>query len=269
MIANLTPLTGISRERKALGDHIGGTHRIFWAMASQTQASRQLADLQKYVVACERCPRLVSHRAKVAREKRRAYRDCNYWGRPVPSFGDPGARLLIIGLAPGAHGANRTGRMFTGDKSGNFLYPVLYEAGFASQPESLGLNDGLRLRDAYITAPVRCVPPDNRPTPAEFRNCQAYLEQELQLLKNVRVIVALGRLALAAYLGIQKTAGQIMTSGAYPFAHGACYRLPGRLPILLCSYHPSQQNTQTGLLTKSMFLNVFQTAKSLIRAPGK
>jgi uracil-DNA glycosylase family 4 len=233
-------------------------------MVLQTQASRELAILQKRVVACEKCPRLVSFGKKVAREKRRAYRDCSYWGKPVPSFGDPQARLLIIGLAPGAHGANRTGRMFTGDSSGDFLYPVLHEAGFASQPESVASDDGLRLLDAYITAPVRCAPPDNRPTPAEFRICRPYLERELQLLKNVVVIIALGRLALASYLGILKTSDRITATGAYPFAHGACHKLPAGLPALLCSYHPSRQNTQTGRLTKSMFLKVFRSARTLI-----
>ena len=233
-------------------------------MASKTEACQELTLLQEQVIACKKCPRLVHFRKKIAREKRRAYRDCSYWGKPVPSFGDPQARLLIIGLAPGAHGANRTGRMFTGDSSGNFLYSVLYEAGFASQPQSAGPGDDLELLDAYITAPVRCAPPDNRPTPAEFRNCQPYLERELELLKNVTVIVALGRLALASYLGILKTAGRIVATSAYPFAHGVCHRLPDGLPVLLCSYHPSRQNTQTGRLTKSMFLNVFRSARKLL-----
>ncbi len=154
--------------------------------------------------------------------------------------------------------------MFTGDSSGSFLYPVLYEAGFASQPESTGPEDGLRLLDAYITAPVRCVPPDNRPTPSEFRNCRPYLERELQLLKNVRIIVALGRLALASYLGVLKTAGRIASPSAYSFAHGACHQLPDSLPVVLCSYHPSRQNTQTGRLTKSMFLSIFRSAKKIL-----
>ena len=235
-------------------------------MALQTQASRELAVLQEQVVACKKCPRLVLFRQKVAREKRRAYRDYSYWGKPVPSFGDPRARLLIIGLAPGAHGANRTGRMFTGDSSGDFLYPVLYEAGFASQPESTSADDGLRLLDAYITAPVRCAPPDNRPDAPEFRNCQPYLERELQLLKNVIVIIVLGRLALASYLGILKSADRIAAAGAYPFTHGACHKLPAGLPVLLCSYHPSRQNTQTGRLTKPMFLNIFRAARKLLAA---
>jgi uracil-DNA glycosylase family 4 len=217
--------------------------------------------LQDQVVACEACPRLVAYRRHVAEEKRRAYRDWTYWGRPVPSFGDPRARLLIIGLAPGAHGANRTGRMFTGDSSGDFLYPVLHEAGFASQPHSVDRADGLRLIDSYITAPVRCAPPNNKPSPSEFQNCRPFLERELDLLKNVEVVVVLGRFALGAYLTVLQARDQIERVGLYPFAHGACHKLPAGRPLLVCSYHPSRQNTQTGRLTKSMFLKVFTQAR--------
>ena len=163
--------------------------------------------LNRKIVACHKCPRLVEYRARIAREKRRAYRDCDYWAKPVPGFGDPHARLLLIGLAPGAHGANRTGRVFTGDSSGVFLYKIMYETGFASQPTSTSRDDGLTLLDAYISATVRCAPPDNKPLPEEIRNCRPYLERELQLLRDVRVIVALGKLAFDGYLRILRDAG--------------------------------------------------------------
>jgi uracil-DNA glycosylase len=236
--------------------------------ATGTHQARSVAALQHQVVACEACPRLVAYRRRIAQDKRRAYRQWTYWGKPVPSFGDPLARLLIIGLAPGAHGANRTGRMFTGDSSGDFLYPVLYEAGFASQPHSVDRADGLRLIDAYITAPVRCAPPDNKPSAAEFQKCRPFLERELDLLKNVEVVVVLGRFALGAYLTVMQSRGLIERVGLYPFAHGACHELPARRPLLVCSYHPSRQNTQTGRLTKSMFLKVFMQARAFLEKTG-
>ena len=225
---------------------------------------RALALIQQEVVACEQCPRLIAHCRKVAAEKRRAYRDWDYWGRPVPSFGDPNARLLIVGLAPGAHGANRTGRMFTGDGSGDFLYRALYETGFASQPEATHRGDGLQLIDCYITAPVRCAPPANKPARAEFAACQPYLEREVKLFSDAKVVVALGRLALDSYLNVLLEAGLIQRRADYPFAHAACHRPPAGLPALLCSYHPSRQNTQTGRLTKTMMLEVFRTARRLL-----
>ncbi|MDE0436260.1 MAG: uracil-DNA glycosylase [Bryobacterales bacterium] len=197
--------------------------------------------------------------------KRRAYRDWNYWGKPVPSFGDPMAKLLIIGLAPGAHGANRTGRMFTGDSSGDFLYRTLYETGFASRPVSTHRGDGLELRDAYITAAARCAPPGNKPTREEFEACRPYLVEELQLLSRVQVVIALGRLALDSYLTILQGQGRIEKRSVYPFGHAVKHCLPGSLPVLLCSYHPSRQNTQTGRLTPSMFLQVFRSARRLLR----
>ncbi|MDE0163571.1 MAG: uracil-DNA glycosylase [Bryobacterales bacterium] len=197
--------------------------------------------------------------------KRRAYRDWNYWGKPVPSFGDPMAKLLIIGLAPGAHGANRTGRMFTGDSSGDFLYRTLYETGFASRPVSTHRGDGLELRDAYITAAARCAPPGNKPTREEFEACRPYLVEELQLLSRVQVVIALGRLALDSYLTILQGQGRIEKRSVYPFGHAVQHCLPGSLPVLLCSYHPSRQNTQTGRLTPSMFLQVFRSARRLLR----
>ena len=238
--------------------------------SEQTAAGRgrALATLQQQVVQCDRCPRLLSHCRQVARTKRRAFHDWQYWGKPVPSFGDPRARLLIIGLAPGAHGSNRTGRMFTGDSSGDFLYDVLFETGFASQPGSRDRDDGLLLHDAYITAAVHCAPPQNKPTREEFAACRPYLEREIVLLAGVRVVLALGRLALDSYLSVLLASGAIERRSAYPFAHGACHRLPDGLPLLLCSYHPSRQNTQTGRLTKSMFLSVFRRAKRLLTQPG-
>jgi uracil-DNA glycosylase family 4 len=226
----------------------------------------RLAALNDTVIACRQCQRLVRYREQVARTKRRAYRDCSYWGRPVPGFGDPRARLLIIGLAPGAHGANRTGRMFTGDRSGDFLYEQLYRAGFASQPTSQSADDGLRLRDAYITAAVRCVPPDNKPLPAEIANCSPYLEQELDILRP-RAILALGAIAFDAYIHLLIRRGQLASRAGYRFAHGAVFKLPGDLPRLFASYHPSQQNTQTGRLTPAMFAAVLRRIRRALAQP--
>ena len=214
------------------------------------------------LIACRRCSRLVKHCTAIAKEKRRAYRDWEYWGRPVPGFGDTKGRVLLLGLAPGAHGSNRTGRMFTGDSSGNFLYPVLHATGFASQPTSTDVNDGLRLRDAYITATLRCAPPDNKPTPEEILNCSAFLDRELEQLTRVKVVVALGRIGFEAYLGYLKRRGLLQSKKGYNFAHGAHYKMPdGRW--LLASYHPSNQNTQTGKLTEKMFKEIFVQARKL------
>lgn len=188
--------------------------------------------------------------------------DWEYWGKPVPGFGDPEARVLLLGLAPGAHGSNRTGRMFTGDSSGNFLFPALYEAGFASQPISKQRDDGLRLRDAYITAAIRCAPPGNKPLPQELRNCAPFLDRELRGLKKVRVVVALGRIGFDAYLSHLKRNGKMQIRKTYVFAHGAHYLMPdGR--VLLASYHPSNQNTQTGKLTRKMLDDIFRQARML------
>ena len=224
--------------------------------------------LNRQIIACRRCPRLVEYRERVAREKRRAYRDWDYWGRPVPGFGDPNARLLLIGLAPGAHGANRTGRMFTGDSSGDFLYRALFETGFASAPTSVSREDGLTLRDAYISAAVRCAPPGNKPAPDEIRNCRPYLERELDLLEQVRVVVALGRLAFDVYLSILRDHGKILRRSGFVFAHGREYRTAPGQPLLITSYHPSQQNTFTGKLTPAMFRAVFRKARRRIDEPG-
>jgi uracil-DNA glycosylase len=216
------------------------------------------------IVGCELCPRLVAHRTEMARVKRRAYRDWEYWGKPVPPFGDPRARLLVIGLAPAAHGGNRTGRMFTGDRSGDFLYRALYETGFASQPESISREDGLVLSGAYITAAARCAPPDNKPLPEEFARCRPYLERELDLLKDVRVVVALGKLGFDAYLGILRDRGVIASRAPFAFRHGALYTIPNA-PALLASYHPSQQNTSTGRLTAAMLRDVFEQASAVLK----
>jgi uracil-DNA glycosylase len=233
-----------------------------------------LTILNREVVACTRCPRLVEYREKVAHEKRRAYRDWEYWGKPVPGFGDPEARVLIMGLAPGAHGSNRTGRPFTGDASGNFMYPVLYETGFANQPTATDRTDGLELRNLYITAAVRCAPPDNKPLPLELAECSFFLDRELAGLNKVKVIVALGKIGFDAYLNYVKRqlthapaknseeSGARFTKRSYLFKHGAHYQMPDG-KVLLASYHPSNQNTQTGKLTRKMFVEIFRTATRL------
>jgi len=221
-----------------------------------------LSRLNAEVTTCTRCPRLVEYRERIAREKRRAYLDCEYWGKPVPGFGDPNARVLVLGLAPGAHGSNRTGRPFTGDASGKFMYPVLYEAGFANQPNATHCGDGLELNDLFITAAVRCAPPDNKPLPQELANCSSYLDRELEGLANLKVIVALGRIAFDAYLNYLKRRSLITTKQPYLFEHGAKYTMSDR-KILLASYHPSNQNTQTGKLTRPMFLRIFKEAAFL------
>jgi uracil-DNA glycosylase family 4 len=232
-----------------------------------------LTILNREVVACTRCPRLVAYREEVARVKRRAYRECEYWGKPVPGFGDPRARVLVMGLAPGAHGSNRTGRPFTGDASGKFMYPVLYETGFASQPTATDRNDGMQLRDLYITAAVRCAPPDNKPLPQELAECSHFLDRELAGLEDVKVVVALGKIGFDAYLNYWKRRlahpnvakdatlewGARFNKKLYAFKHGASYRMPDG-KVLLASYHPSNQNTQTGKLTRKMFVEIFQEA---------
>jgi uracil-DNA glycosylase family 4 len=222
-----------------------------------------LSVLQEEIVNCRLCPRLREHSTKVAAEKRRAYRDWDYWGKPVPAFGDPEARVLILGLAPAAHGANRTGRMFTGDRSGEWLYRALFATGFASQPHSISREDGLFLRGAYITAAARCAPPDNKPTLEELRNCRPYLERELELLKNVKAVVALGKIAFDHYLEVLKARGAIRSRAPFAFGHNRQFVTAPGQPVLISSYHPSQQNTSTGKLTEKMLLEVFRRARSV------
>ena len=225
---------------------------------------KALEILNSEIIGCRRCARLVEYREQVGRTKRRAYRDWDYWAKPVPGFGDPHARLLLIGLAPGAHGANRTGRMFTGDSSGNFLYKALFDTGFANQPTSVSRDDGLMLKDAYISAAVRCAPPDNKPLPEEIRTCLPYLERELDLLRNVKVVVALGRLAFDVYLRILRHRGEIARRSCFVFAHNAEHRTGPGEPLLITSYHPSQQNTSTGKLTAAMLRAVFHHAQRIL-----
>lgn len=211
-------------------------------------------------MACERCPRLRSYCAEVARVKRRAFLDQEYWGRPVPPFGEAGARLLVIGLAPAAHGGNRTGRIFTGDRSGDFLFDALHHAGYAALPYSVSRDDGQQLTGAYISAVVRCAPPDNKPLPQEIRNCRPYLERELELLDEVRAVVALGRVAFDGYLAVLRARGDIASRAPFVFRHGAEYVTGPGQPLLIASYHPSQQNTSTGKLTQKMLREVFERA---------
>jgi uracil-DNA glycosylase family 4 len=223
-----------------------------------------LIEIQEEVVRCRRCPELRAYATQIARERKRAHRDCTYWGRPVPSFGDPRARLLLVGLAPGAHGSNRTGRPFTGDASGNFLYPALYRAGFASQPSAVDRDDGLTLRDALITAAARCAPPQNKPTPAELRNCFPYLLAEFDALTRLRVAIALGAVAFTAVLKMLRQRGFAFEPA--PFAHGAelTARKGRRTIAVIASYHPSRQNTNTGKLTVPMFDAIFNRASELL-----
>ena len=221
-----------------------------------------LEALNARIVACERCPRLRAYGAELARTRRRAYADWEYWSKPVPSFGDEKARVMVLGLAPGAHGSNRTGRIFTGDGSGDFLYPVLYEAGFASQPKAVGRDDGMKLTYLWISAVVRCAPPANKPTPEEQRNCSPWLDEEMRLLGNLHVVVCLGRIAFDGLLGWARRAGVLQPRAGLTFGHGAEFTLPNGL-FVVASYHPSLQNTNTGKLTRPMFLAVFKRAREL------
>jgi len=221
-----------------------------------------LQALNARIVACNLCPRLRAHCVEIAQKRRRAYADWQYWGRPVPSFGDPEARVLALGLAPGAHGSNRTGRPFTGDGSGDFLYPVLHAAGFASQPTATSRDDGMKLNGLWIASVGRCAPPGNKPTPEELRNCAPWLDVEMRLLKELRVVVCLGRIAFDGLLAHESRLGRMPKRATYVFAHGTEYNLPDGL-IAIASYHPSLQNTNTGKLTRAMLLSVFKRARQL------
>jgi uracil-DNA glycosylase family 4 len=225
---------------------------------------RSLTIVRQQVSECRLCPRLVTYRERIAREKRRQYRDWTYWGRPVPGFGDPKARLFVVGLAPAAHGGNRTGRVFTGDRSGDWLYEALHAFGFANQPTSTHKGDGLRLKDCYIAAVVRCAPPGNKPLPKEFDACRPYLMEELRLLKKLKVVVALGKIAFDHYLKTCRELGHPVPTPALCFGHGVVHRLPWGV-TLIGSYHPSQQNTFTGKLTRPMFHAVFRKARKVIK----
>jgi uracil-DNA glycosylase len=228
-----------------------------------------LERLNEEITACRKCPRLVRYREQVAREKRLAFREWEYWGRPVPGFGDPAAKLLILGLAPAAHGANRTGRMFTGDRSGDFLFKALHRTGLANQPTSQNRGDGLALSNAYMGATLRCAPPANKPLPSELANCRSYFERELEILRP-RAILALGAIAMRAYLALLKERSQIKSPAAFPFKHGASHELGVDLPRLFVSYHPSQQNTFTGKLTEAMLAQVLRDIRRFLeRNPGK
>ena len=222
---------------------------------------RTLAAVNRGIVSCERCPRLRAHCREVARERTRRYRDWTYWGKPVPGFGDPQARLLIVGLAPGAHGANRTGRMFTGDSSGDWLYEALHRFGFASQPTSVLRDDGLVLHDCYIGAAARCAPPGNKPTTEELANCRPWLEAEIALLERVRVVVTLGRVGHEAWLRASGWWERLAARERPRFAHGALTTMPDGI-VVIASYHPSRQNTNTGKLTRAMWYGVFRQARS-------
>ena len=226
-----------------------------------------VAGVNRAIVSCARCSRLRAYCRRVAREKKREFRDWTYWGKPVPGFGDPRARVLIVGLAPAAHGANRTGRMFTGDSSGRWLYEALHRFGFASQPDSLSRDDGLRLLDCYITAAARCAPPGNKPLPVEFGRCRRFLTAEVRLLSRVQTVVTLGRVAHEGWLKATGWWDRLTPRARPPFRHGAASALPDGT-IVIASYHPSRQNTNTGKLTQAMWYEVFRRARQSLDATG-
>ena len=232
------------------------------ATPAQNPALLQIASARQNIVECERCPRLRTYCTGLGQTRRRAFIDQTYWAKPVPGFGDPRARVLILGLAPGAHGANRTGRPFTGDGSGDFMYPVLHELGLASQPRAIARDDGLKLRHAWIASVVRCAPPGDKPHPQEIRNCASHLAAEIQALPRVRVVVCLGKIAFDGYLAFLLETGVITRKSQYRFSHGAEYVLPNGLH-LLATYHPSLRNTNTGRLNRTMFTRVFLRAREL------
>jgi uracil-DNA glycosylase len=224
----------------------------------------RIETLRVSVTHCRKCPRLVRHRERTAKQKKRQFMDWTYWGRPVPSFGDPHARLLLIGLAPAAHGGNRTGRIFTGDRSGDWLFRALYKSGFSNQATSTHRGDGLKLNNCYVTAVIHCAPPENKPTRQEIINCQPFLLEELNLLKRLRVVVALGRIAFDNYLNAYRKLGGSPRSPRPSFGHGKVYRMDPQI-TLIASYHPSQQNTLTGRLTQPMFQSIFAKARRSLK----
>jgi uracil-DNA glycosylase family 4 len=235
----------------------------FNAQTIDAQTTSQLfQQIHQSIITCERCPRLRDYCRGIGETKRRAYIDQTYWARPVPGFGDPRARILILGLAPGAHGANRTGRPFTGDGSGDFMYPVLHELGLATKPRAVAREDGLKLRHAWIASVVRCAPPGDKPHPQEIRNCSTHLTDEIQALPRTRVVVCLGKIAFDGYLAHLLHTGAIARKSEYRFSHGARYRLPNGLH-LLATYHPSLRNTNTGRLNRIMFTRIFLQAREL------
>jgi uracil-DNA glycosylase family 4 len=229
--------------------------------------SQLLQQIHGSIITCERCPRLREYCRGIGETKRRAYIDQTYWARPVPGFGDPRARVLVLGLAPGAHGANRTGRPFTGDGSGDFMYPVLHELGLASKPRAIDRHDGLKLRHTWIASVVRCAPPGDKPLPQEVRNCANHLAAEIQALPRVRVVVCLGKIAFDGYLAFLLETGVIARRSEYRFSHGAQYLLPNGLH-LLATYHPSLRNTNTGRLNRTMFTRIFLRARELACLPA-
>ncbi len=234
---------------------------------SLSAPAEALRVLSGEIVGCFACPRLVAHREEMGRVKRRAYQADDYWSKPVPGFGDPAAKLFIVGLAPGAHGANRTGRVFTGDRSGEFLYRALWQTGFANQSQSVARNDGLELKSAYIAAAVRCVPPDNKPTGDEILTCRPYLVRELALFSELKAVVALGAIAFEAYLSILQQTGAIRSRSSFRFGHGATYNTHPGGPALVASYHPSQQNTSTRRLTAEMLRDLFASVRTMLDSP--
>ena len=256
----------VSGNRSLKAQQIGRDLTSAPGSTGRAAAGVQFEALASRIEACELCPRLRTYCAEIARVRRRAYADQTYWGRPVPSFGDPNARVLALGLAPGAHGSNRTGRPFTGDGSGNFLYPVLFETGFASQPIAQCREDGMQLMDLHITSVVRCAPPGNKPLPTEIQHCAAFVDEESAMLKNLRVVVCLGKIAFAGYVAHLLRTGKISDRKGLVFRHGAEHSVPGGQHIL-ATYHPSLQNTNTGLLTRAMFLDIFLRARALAELP--
>jgi uracil-DNA glycosylase family 4 len=262
----LLPLYGSSSHRvKPAAVDIRCKSHLYDVGVRRTDSASALPTLlqvREEIVTCERCPRLRAYCTAIGETRRRAYHDQTYWSRPVPGFGEPQARVLILGLAPGAHGANRTGRNFTGDGSGDFIFPVLHELGFASKPVAISADDGLKLRNAWIAAVVRCAPPGDKPLPQEIRNCAIHLTREIAALPRIRVVVCLGRIAWDGYLSHLLDAGTIMRRSEYSFGHGAEYLLPNGLR-LLGSYHPSLRNTNTGRLDRTMFSRIFVRAREL------